>query len=75
MLFCGPWLSLSTQITGKSPFIAETDGALLLSIEGRPLQPADVQNVLLSFGELMSFGDVPSDSHDQVSLRALPRRH
>ncbi|KAI0958378.1 hypothetical protein AcV7_004213 [Taiwanofungus camphoratus] len=53
------------MITGKSPFIAETDGALLLSIEGRPLQPADVQNVLLSFGELMSFGDVPSDSHDQ----------
>lgn len=59
-------LALSTtQITGKSSFVDETDGALFVSFEDRRFQPSSLQSVLSSFGDLLSFE--ATDPQDQVS--------
>ena len=38
------------QMTGKSSFVDETDGTLLVSFEDRRFQPSSLQSVLSSFG-------------------------
>ena len=53
-----------TQITGKSSFVDETDGTLFVSFEDRRFQPSSLQNVLSSFGELLSFE--ATEPHEQV---------
>lgn len=57
--------SCTTQITGKSSFVDETDGTLLVSFEDRRFQPSSLQSVLSSFGDLLSFE--AADPQDQVS--------
>ncbi|KAH9915679.1 RNA recognition motif 2-domain-containing protein [Fomitopsis serialis] len=51
-------------ITGKSSFVDETDGTLYVSFEDRRFEPSSLQNVLSSFGELLSFE--ATEPQDQV---------
>ncbi|KZT65945.1 hypothetical protein DAEQUDRAFT_490578 [Daedalea quercina L-15889] len=52
------------MITGKSSFVDETDGSLFVTFEDRRFQPSSLQNVLSSFGELLSFE--ATEPHEQV---------
>ena len=54
------------QMTGKSSFVDETDGTLLVSFEDRRFQPSSLQSVLSSFGELLSFE--AADAQELVSI-------
>lgn len=54
---------VSFQLTGKSSFVDETDGGLFITV--KHFQPAALQNVLSSFGELRSFEI--TDPHEAVS--------
>ena len=56
------------KMIGPSEFVAETDGAFVVSVENRVVQPADMQQLLASFGELMSFSSVATDNQTQVRL-------
>ena len=56
------------ELIGPSAFVAETDGAFVVSVENRVVQPADMQQLLSSFGELMSFTAVGSENIIQVRL-------
>ncbi|OBZ67253.1 Meiosis protein mei2 [Grifola frondosa] len=54
------------SVTGKSAFVAQTDGALYVNVEAHLLQPGNLQNVLASFGELLSFKPAGADPNDQT---------
>ncbi|KAI0633340.1 RNA recognition motif 2-domain-containing protein [Trametes polyzona] len=49
------------NMTAKEDFISELDGSFFVTVEGRPVEPNDVQKLLASFGELSSFSASGSD--------------
>lgn len=53
-------------MTAKEDFISELDGSFFVTVEGRAVEPRDVQKMLASFGELASFSASGSDPCDQV---------
>ncbi len=59
---------VSFQVAGQSPFIAETNGAFFVTVENRFLPASNLQQVLTSFGEVMSFEALDSDPNNQVGL-------
>ena len=50
------------RVLGQSAYVAEMDGALVVRVKNRVVQPADVQKLLASFGDLMTFVVVGSGS-------------
>ncbi|THG98669.1 hypothetical protein EW026_g3569 [Hermanssonia centrifuga] len=56
------------EVAGQSPFIAETNGAFFVTVENRFLPASNLQQVLTSFGEVMSFEALDSDPNNQVGL-------
>ncbi|PSR72153.1 hypothetical protein PHLCEN_2v11945, partial [Hermanssonia centrifuga] len=56
---------VSFQVAGQSPFIAETNGAFFVTVENRFLPASNLQQVLTSFGEVMSFEALDSDPNNQ----------
>lgn len=55
-------------MTAKEDFISELDGSFFVTVEGRAVEPRDVQKMLASFGELASFSASGSDPCDQVCI-------
>ncbi|OCH88259.1 hypothetical protein OBBRIDRAFT_780412 [Obba rivulosa] len=53
-------------IIGKSAFVAETDGVLIVSVENGRFDAASLRNIFSSVGDLKSFSSASSDAHDQT---------
>ncbi|CCL99860.1 uncharacterized protein FIBRA_01885 [Fibroporia radiculosa] len=51
------------MIAGKSNFIDETDGKVTVSVGDRRFESANLQKLLSSFGDLMTFG---ADTHESM---------
>ncbi|OJT09286.1 Meiosis protein mei2 [Trametes pubescens] len=54
------------KMTAGGDFISELDGSFFVTVEGRAVEPRDVQKMLASFGELASFSASGSDPCDQT---------
>lgn len=56
------------KLIGQSPLVVEMDASFVVSVENRIVTPGDMQQLLTSFGELMSFNVVGNQGAAQVCM-------